>query len=254
MGKGLGEAAFKKAIRSREHKERSQLAVRAKLGILEKRKDYVLRARDYHRKQDTLKALKIRARNRNPDEFHFGMINSRLINGRHVNDWSVKTKSLPADMLKLMKTQDIGYISVQKNANLKKLEREEQELAVAQAARSTQNIPIRQHIFFAEDDSERNELVENIQQAKKMIEPEQIPLENNQDDSILAELNKCPEDNTLKRLRAQVMSRRDRVAHLEKLEYKMRLDTQLLGKGRREKIGTDEYGFPKFKWAAERKK
>ena len=76
---GLGEAAFKKALRTREHRERAQPAARAKLGLLEKHKDYVLRARDFHRKQDALKALRIRAANRNPDEFHFGMIKSRMI-------------------------------------------------------------------------------------------------------------------------------------------------------------------------------
>lgn len=76
---GLGEAAFKKVLRTREHRERAQPAARARLGLLEKHKDYVLRARDHHRKRDTLKALRIRAANRNPDEFHFGMIKSRLI-------------------------------------------------------------------------------------------------------------------------------------------------------------------------------
>lgn len=76
---GLGEAAFKKALRTREHRERAQPAARARLGLLEKHKDYVIRARDHHRKRDTLKALRIRAANRNPDEFHFGMIKSRLI-------------------------------------------------------------------------------------------------------------------------------------------------------------------------------
>lgn len=76
---GLGERAFKKAIHTREYRERAQPENRKRLGLLEKHKDYVLRARDYHRKQNALKALRIRAANRNPDEFHFGMIKSRII-------------------------------------------------------------------------------------------------------------------------------------------------------------------------------
>lgn len=81
---GLGERAFKKAITSRAHRERAQPAKRAKLGLLEKHKDYVERARNYHRKQDALKALRTRAANRNPDEFHFGMIKSRMIVSGHL--------------------------------------------------------------------------------------------------------------------------------------------------------------------------
>jgi U3 small nucleolar RNA-associated protein 11 len=116
---GLGESAFKKAINTREHRERAQPASRAKLGLLEKKKDYIQRARDYHRKRDTIKALKIRASNRNPDEFNFGMIRSRVVDGRHIQNWTEKKKSLPADMLKLMKTQDVSYISMQIKSNQK---------------------------------------------------------------------------------------------------------------------------------------
>lgn len=76
---GLGETAFKKAVHTKEHRERAQPAKRSKLGLLEKHKDYVQRAREYHRKQNTIKALRVRASNRNPDEFHFGMIKSRMI-------------------------------------------------------------------------------------------------------------------------------------------------------------------------------
>lgn len=75
----LGERAFKKAIRSKEHRERAQPERRAKLGLLEKKRDYVERARDYHRKEDRLKALRLRASQRNPDEFYFGMIRARQI-------------------------------------------------------------------------------------------------------------------------------------------------------------------------------
>ena len=84
------DRAFKKALDGKAHRERAQPVARAKLGLLEKKKDYIQRARDYHRKQDTLKALRIRASTRNPDEFNFGMIRARLIvSMRHIaSNWS----------------------------------------------------------------------------------------------------------------------------------------------------------------------
>ncbi|KAJ3079507.1 UTP11-like, U3 small nucleolar ribonucleoprotein [Quaeritorhiza haematococci] len=69
--------SLRNVVKRREHKERSQLSSRARLGLLEKHKDYVLRARDYHRKQDRLKSLREKALFRNPDEFYFKMINTR---------------------------------------------------------------------------------------------------------------------------------------------------------------------------------
>lgn len=59
-------------------------ANRKKLGLLEKHKDYVERARDYHRKEDALNVLRNKARDRNPDEFYFKMVNTETRNGVHV--------------------------------------------------------------------------------------------------------------------------------------------------------------------------
>lgn len=66
-------ASLRKAIRRRIHKERAQPAHRRKLGLLEKHKDYKLRSRDYHRKEDAIKELRRKAAARNPDEFYFAM-------------------------------------------------------------------------------------------------------------------------------------------------------------------------------------
>lgn len=43
------------------------------MGLLEKHKDYVLRARDYNKKQKRLRALQLKAAFKNPDEFYFKM-------------------------------------------------------------------------------------------------------------------------------------------------------------------------------------
>lgn len=69
--------SLRNSLHRRNHKERGQLANRKKYGLLEKHKDYVLRARDYHSKQDRLTRLKQKATERNKDEFYFGMNKER---------------------------------------------------------------------------------------------------------------------------------------------------------------------------------
>jgi U3 small nucleolar RNA-associated protein 11 len=70
-------SSLRNSLYRRTHKERSQPARRARLGLLEKHKDYILRARDYHSKQDRIKRLRQKAADRNKDEFYFAMTKER---------------------------------------------------------------------------------------------------------------------------------------------------------------------------------
>lgn len=67
----------------RLHRERRQPEHRRKLGYLEKKQDYKKRALDHQIKVKQLKKLKNKALSRNPNEFHFHMINSRIVDGVH---------------------------------------------------------------------------------------------------------------------------------------------------------------------------
>ena len=115
-----------KVPQSRQHKERSQPFARQRFGHLEKHSDYIKRARDFHHKQDRLKALRIRAQYKNPDEFYFGMINSRVTQKGQHRDLGTE-KSLPCDTVKLLKTQDLNYINRQRVLNEKKMAELRQE-------------------------------------------------------------------------------------------------------------------------------
>jgi U3 small nucleolar RNA-associated protein 11 len=75
---------IKKYIPKRKYRERSQLEKRKKLGELEKKQDYKIRADDFHKKEHKYKKLKEEARLKNPEEFYFKMMSSKNIKGEHV--------------------------------------------------------------------------------------------------------------------------------------------------------------------------
>jgi U3 small nucleolar RNA-associated protein 11 len=77
--------SFKKYIPKRKYRERSQLENRKKLGLLEKKVDYKVRAEDYHKKEKRFKKIKEQIRTKNPEEFYFNMVNSKIIDGEHTN-------------------------------------------------------------------------------------------------------------------------------------------------------------------------
>lgn len=81
----LYRMGFDKAhkMAQRLHRERRQPEHRKKMGYLEKKKDYKKRAIDHHMKAERLKKLKNKALDRNPNEFHFHMLNSRVVDGVH---------------------------------------------------------------------------------------------------------------------------------------------------------------------------
>ncbi|KAJ7070820.1 u3 small nucleolar RNA-associated protein 11 [Mycena amicta] len=112
---------LRNSLHRRNHKERSQLAHRARLGILEKHKDYVKRARDYHSKQDRLNRLKQKVAEKNKDEFYFSMKRQSTKGGVHLADRG--NVALPVDIVKVLKSQDENYVRTMRTAGLKKIDK-----------------------------------------------------------------------------------------------------------------------------------
>ncbi|KAL1411620.1 hypothetical protein Q8F55_002584 [Vanrija albida] len=122
-------AARKNLMSRRNHKERAQPLHRRKLGLLEKHKDYVHRARDYKSKKDRIKTLREKAAFRNKDEFYWGMVKGKTKDGVAIADRG--NEALSIDVVKLLKTQDIGYIKVQIAQDEKKILKLRAELEVS---------------------------------------------------------------------------------------------------------------------------
>ncbi|XP_028837087.1 putative U3 small nucleolar RNA-associated protein 11 [Denticeps clupeoides] len=160
-------SSFRKALKSRQrdHKERSQLGFRKHLGLLEKKKDYKLRADDYHKKQNTLAALRRNALDKNPNEFYFKMVNSQLKDGVHVE--KPKEEVMTEEQKKLMRTQDINYVEMKRVSEAKKIERLKGELHLLDALGKQRN----KHTFFV--DTKKN--VKEFDLAKHLnIVPELV--------------------------------------------------------------------------------
>ncbi|KAG6821393.1 hypothetical protein H0H93_014190 [Arthromyces matolae] len=119
-------SSLRNSVHRRNHKERSQLAHRRKLGILEKHKDYVKRAKDYHSKQDRLTRLKQKAAEKNKDEFYFSMRNETTKGGVHIKDRG--NVALPTDIVKVLKTQDENYVRTMRASGLKKIDKIKRQL------------------------------------------------------------------------------------------------------------------------------
>jgi U3 small nucleolar RNA-associated protein 11 len=102
-------SSMRNAVQRRNHKERAQPLERQKWGLLEKRKDYKLRAADHKSKKKTLKALKQKVADKNPDEFSFAMLSS-TVDKQGIKVADRGNKALEMDVVKLLKTQDAGYI------------------------------------------------------------------------------------------------------------------------------------------------
>ncbi|TFB06763.1 U3 small nucleolar RNA-associated protein 11 [Trichoderma ghanense] len=129
-------SSLRNSIQRRPHRERAQPLERRRLGLLEKHKDYSQRAKDYNQKKATLKALREKAADRNEDEFYFGMMSrkgpgakitsGKSWNGRVEGDRG-NNKGMDMDTVRLLKTQDLGYVRTMKQVAVKELARLEEQ-------------------------------------------------------------------------------------------------------------------------------
>ena len=144
-------SSFKKRekVLKREHRERGQLQSRKNLGILEKHKDYVLRAKAYNKKKAVLKSLHEKARNRNPDEFYYKMVKTSLKEGRHVKDQEEEAGEYTPEQLALMKTRDLKYLQMKVATERQKIEKLTGSLHLTDQA-GKKNM----HTYFVDSDNE----------------------------------------------------------------------------------------------------
>ncbi|KAL8660115.1 MAG: hypothetical protein Q9202_006800 [Teloschistes flavicans] len=124
------------------------------------RNDYSLRAKDYNEKKKRIRILREKAAEKNPDEFNYGMLSSKTDRyGRKIQDRGNPT--LSQDAVKLLKTQDAGYLKTMIQQTRKKRQKMEQEYLMSQS----ENIPLaegdeeardNQHVKFVASPEEQH--------------------------------------------------------------------------------------------------
>ncbi|XP_031490981.1 probable U3 small nucleolar RNA-associated protein 11 [Nymphaea colorata] len=229
-------SSLKNVIHRRIHKERSQPESRKKFGFLQKHKDYVLRARDFHKKEETIRKLKEKAAFKNPDEFYFKMVNTRTVDGVHKP--ANRANKYSAEELLMMRTQDMGYVLQKSQSEKKKIER------LSSTLHYLGNRPASKHIYFADDREEAKEIRSHL--SGKEASPHSRSAD-------------MPE--IIKKTAAsyeELEARKKRVNTLERMYMDMALQTELQKKGRKRKLRDDELVCPTdrpvYKWRKERKR
>ncbi|CAO2182574.1 unnamed protein product [Urochloa humidicola] len=228
-------SSLRNAIPRRAHKERAQPEARKKFGILEKHKDYVVRARAYHRKEEIIRKLREKAALKNPDEFNFKMINSTTVGGVHRP--KPEANKYTEEELLLLKNKDMGYILQSMQSEKKKIEKLSSTLHELDSKRPNK------HVYFAEDREEAKEIQSRIGESSNMPGLDNIP----------SRIKK----KTASSYR-ELEERKQRLQKLEKLYGDMALQKELKKPGRKRKLREDEMVNPTsqavYKWRSQRKR
>mmetsp|Transcript_27349 Transcript_27349/g.63081 ORF Transcript_27349/g.63081 Transcript_27349/m.63081 type:complete len:266 (+) Transcript_27349:85-882(+) len=265
----MGGEGLRHVVHRRVHKERPQPAERKRLGYLEKHKDYVKRAKDYHEKQDKLKELHKKAFFRNQDEFAFSMVSTK-----QGKDGTVMTKGgkLSNEELMLLNSQDSKYIHMREQVDKKAIEKQSRGLHFLDAPAEGK------HTLFLDDEDL------NLEPSRNAVTPaaasNAAKTTKLKDFDVARHLDTHPEllkrkSNRLRmeQIRTQkivdtaevvdatkesyhhLVQRQERAKKLANIGNHLDLRHHLRKKGRRIKVADEKDGKPAvFKWDPQRKK
>lgn len=251
-------AKLQHAVQKKQHRERSQVNERSKFGFLEKHKDYVKRARDYHKKQNTLKVLRSKVTARNPDEYYHAM-NSKKIgaDGMLVTQRYADDGVLTTDQVKLLKTQDTNYVRTLRLSEMKKSEKLRNDVMFHASGKHTVFVDDQDQLRNFNPEEFFNTTADLLDRRENRLSKEQLT----QQDSRFVNLNNA--DNVLmpreslqkkkfKKLKT-TMRHIEREQQLAQVEQRMNLQREVMKKGSKKKI-VDDKGNVSFKWKKQRKR
>lgn len=208
------------SVAKKQHRERAQPKERRRWGLLEKKKDYQLRAKDFHKKEAHLKLLRKKASERNPDEYYHGMVRRRTENGVLVQEQ--KEEELTPEQYKLYKTQDIGYIRVLVNTEKKKIDKLEKELLLKSTGK---------HTVFVNDENTAREFsaAKYFNTDESLVNRRENRLRKDQLEAadFSSALSQAPATSAERVARYKELEERlERLVDLERVQRELELDTE----------------------------
>lgn len=248
-------SVWKKASKANQkiHRERHQPEARKHLGLLEKKKDYVKRLQDYSEKRDTIKLLRKRALNKNPEEFYHHMINAKVSqNGiHHEKD---KSEEHTRAQIKIMETQDIRYVNMKRVEEMKRIERLQSQMHLV----DVEGKPKNQHKRFFASKNEAEMFTSKRQEdhnaeANRHLDAlsEKLLTHFNEEDISKVKLKR---ENAYKQLAARIKREKELSVVQQKLEVKRYLQTKKKSFPPRKIQGSSKDAPPIYKWKTQRKK
>eukprot|EP00644_Phytophthora_capsici_P011584 jgi/Phyca11/11714/fgenesh1_pm.PHYCAscaffold_79_\ len=243
-------------VKRREHKERGQLRERRKLGLLEKHKDYVKRARDYNSKQKRLTTLRLKAALRNPDEFYHKMRETKTEGGVHVSTHN-HIKAVDTEALRILKTQDLAYLQMKRAVDLRKAEKLNRGLHFVDAPKDNK------HTVFVDEEQQVDtfDVAAHFDTAPELADRAFNRLRKRDlETAELPDLAANPKQKYKMQVEKDIMYRelRDRLARANKIgqmSAKLDLERKVQAKGKKMKVKGAENGMPAvYRWKQQRQK
>ncbi|KAB5578501.1 small-subunit processome [Coniochaeta sp. 2T2.1] len=237
-------SSMRNAVHRRSHRERAQPEERKRLGLLEKHKDYSLRAKDYNKKKEQLKSLRQKAADRNEDEFYFGMLSrkgpgSTLTKTRKSFTGAVDgdrgNRAMDMDTVRLLKTQDVGYLRTVRNVVAKEVRELEERVVIAGGAEDDGEDsededmgPVKKKakkIVFLEDEEEREQILE--QQEEEEDEDEHM-FSDEEEEEVDEEAERKAKH--LEKLRKKLRNARRKLKALDQAEHELEIQRARMAK------------------------
>lgn len=238
-------------VQKKQHRERSQTLDRAKYGLLEKKKDYRLRAADYHKKQAALRALRQKTAQYNPDEYYHAMTKKKTDeDGILITDRG--NEALSNQQVKLYKSQDLNYVRTMRLNETQKIDKLKNKLGFKAEGKHTVFVDNEDDVglfkaadFFNTDES-MLERKENRLRMNQLESSQKIVDDLDFDDKETIDKQKLADYKLLK-------ERMEREQQLKQVEDKLETTKELMKKGGKKKMFDDD-GNVHFKWTNERKR